>query len=476
MIIFRDVCHIRRNVGRGVAAILLVLAAAYGLHALQGSRTMSEVRFMTLDPGHFHAGLVQKEMYPGVSRRVDVYAPLGADLLEHLNRIVGFNTRKDNPTRWDLEVHTGPDFFERMLREKPGNVVVLSGRNQGKIDRIKASVEAGLNVLADKPWIIEAVDLPKLGSALATADQKKLVAYDIMTERYEVTSMLQRELVNDKAVFGTQLAGTVEEPAVFMESVHQLLKMVAGLPNRRPAWFFDVRQQGEGMPDVGTHLVDLVQWILCPDQALDYRKDVIVQAASRWPTVLSKAEFVKVTGEPDFPQFLRESVSNDTLQYFCNTRVSYALRGVHIKLNALWNYEPPPGGGDTHFAYFRGSQARVEIRQGKAENYRPELYVIPNRAAESGVVMAALKGKMAALQARFPGVDIAGQSKEIHIRIPDKYRVGHEAHFAQVTGKFLSYLKNPVSMPAWEKPNMLAKYYVTTQALQLSRGGSPGSR
>ena len=45
------------------------------------------VRFMTLDPGHFHAALVQKEMYPGVSPQVDVYAPLGPDLLGHLARV-----------------------------------------------------------------------------------------------------------------------------------------------------------------------------------------------------------------------------------------------------------------------------------------------------------------------------------------------------------------------------------------------------
>src|SRR5213593_2156905 len=71
---------------------------------------MTEVRFMTLDPGHFHAGLVQKEMYQGASRIVHVYAPLGADLTEHLNRIAGFNTRKENPTSWELEIHACPDF------------------------------------------------------------------------------------------------------------------------------------------------------------------------------------------------------------------------------------------------------------------------------------------------------------------------------------------------------------------------------
>ena len=112
------------------------------------------MRFMTLDPGHFHAALVQKEMYPDVSPQVDVYAPLGPDLLGHLARISAFNLRAEQPTAWQMEVHTGPDYAERMLRERPGNVVVLSGRNKGKIDRIGAAVDAGLSVLADKPWIL----------------------------------------------------------------------------------------------------------------------------------------------------------------------------------------------------------------------------------------------------------------------------------------------------------------------------------
>ena len=53
--------------------------------------------------------------------------------------------------------------------------------------------------------------------------------------------------------------------------------------------------------------------------------------------------------------------------------------------------------------------------------------------------------------------------------VPDRYRVGHEAHFAQVTRSFLGYLKAPASLPKWERPNMLAKYYVTTKAVELSR-------
>ncbi len=435
----------------------------------QGEKAMSEVRFMTLEPGHFHAALVQKEMYPNVSSRVDVYAPLGSDLMEHLNRILAFNTRKDNPTSWQLEIHTGPDSLGRMLRERPGNVVIVSGRNRGKIDRVKASVEAGLNVLADKPLIIDPADFPKLESALETADRKGLVAIDIMTERYEITTMLQRELIHDGDTFGTILPGSEGDPSVSMESVHYLMKLVAGLPNRRPAWFFDVEQQGEALPDVGTHLVDLVQWMLYPEQAIDYHKDVKVLSARHWPTVLSKPEFQKVTGEAEFPAFLQNHLRGDKLDYYCNTRVSYALRGVNVRLDVLWNYEALPGAGDSHFAVFKGSRARVEIRQGKEEKYRPEVYVVPNDPAAKDAVLAALKKKVAALQASYPGVSVTDLGKEMRVDAPDKYRVGHEPHFAQVTNKFLSYLKNPKSIPSWEKPNMLAKYFTTTRGLELSR-------
>ena len=217
----------------------------------------AQVRFMTLDPGHFHASLVHKEMYPRVSPQIDIYAPLGWDLTEHLLRLSAYNQRAERPTAWRAEIHTGPDFFERMIRERPGNVVVLAGRNRKKIDYIERSIAEGLNVLADKPWIVSSADLPRLDAALGRAASSGLVAYDIMTERYEITNMLQRELVNDPAVFGRIIAGTPEQPGVHMTSVHYILKTVSGTPLRRPVWFFDPRDQGEALADVGTHLVDL---------------------------------------------------------------------------------------------------------------------------------------------------------------------------------------------------------------------------
>src|SRR5262245_25796607 len=277
---------------------------------------MHPVRLMTLDPGHFHAALGQKEMYRDVDPTVHVYAPLGPDLLAHLGRIAGFNGRAEQPTVWQLEVHAGPDSLQRMLYAKPGTVVVLSGRNRIKIHAIEAAVNAGLHVLADKPWIIEKENLPKLAAVLDTAEASGLIAYDIMTERHEITSILQRELVNDSAIFGEIVPGSEAEPGVFMESVHYLLKLVAGVPNRRPAWFFDIQQQGEGLTDVGTHLVDLVPWILFPDQPIDYRQDIRILAGKRWPTRMTCDDFRQVTGEAAFPEFLSPQVSQDQLNYF----------------------------------------------------------------------------------------------------------------------------------------------------------------
>jgi predicted dehydrogenase len=430
---------------------------------------MTLTRLMTLDPGHFHAALVQKEMYDGVAPRVDVYAPLGPDLLAHLQRIAGFNARPQRPTAWQLEVHTGPDALERLLRERPGNVVVLSGRNDVKIDRITAAVEAGLHVLADKPWVINAADVPKLESVLARAEERGLVAYDIMTERFEITSILQRELLGDADVFGELLAGSEAEPGIFMESVHFLLKRVAGVPNRRPPWFFDVRQQGEGLTDVGTHLVDLVNWLHFPGQPIDFRKDVHITSSRRWPTMLSQADFAEVTGATQFPAFLGDQVQDGRLAYFCNNLVSYTVRGVHARLDVRWDYQAAAGAGDTHLAVCRGSRSRVEVRQGAAENYRPELYVVPNQAGDRSAIASALQRKVTALHASYPGLEVEDRGAEWRVSIPDSYRVGHEAHFAQVTNQFLRYLQQPRTVPAWERPNMLAKYHVTTQGVQRGR-------
>src|SRR5882762_8754281 len=134
-----------------------------------GPPSMPEPRLIIVDPGHFHAALVQKEMYANLSAEAHVYAPLGPDLVDYLGRIARCN---------------GP-----------------------KLERIAAAVEAGLHVIADKPAIIRREDLPRLAAVLDLAEERRLVVCDLMTGRQDVITRLIRALRDDPEVFGAPLPG-----------------------------------------------------------------------------------------------------------------------------------------------------------------------------------------------------------------------------------------------------------------------------
>jgi predicted dehydrogenase len=425
------------------------------------------VKIMTVDPGHFHAALVQKSMYDQVSPDVNVYAPEGADLQQHLGRISSYNTRAVDPTKWNEIVYTGKDFFEKMLADKPGNVVVLSGNNKKKAEYISKSVNAGLNVLADKPMIISPEDFTKLEDAFRIAWEKGVILYDIMTERFEVTTILQKELSLKEEVFGRLQEGSEKEPAVSKISVHHYSKIVSGTPLIRPAWFFDVEQQGEGIVDVTTHLVDLVQWELFPGQILK-KEDVNMVSARRWPTVISKEEFKGVTGLDAYPDYLTKDIKDGKLNVFANGEMIYQLKGIWAKVSVEWNYQAPPGGGDTHFSVMRGSKCDLVIRQTANEKFLPTLYVENIK----GIAVDDFSSKLKEVLSTLPYDSLVIEKvsdKVLRVNIPKKYRVGHEEHFAQVTAKYLEYLKDG-KLPEWEVPNMITKYYTTTSALKKAKG------
>ena len=94
------------------------------------------------------------------------------------------------------------------------------------------------------------------------------------------------------------------------------------------------------------------------------------------------------------------------LEYFCNNSVHYTLRGVHVKLDILWNWQAPPGSGDVYEAVFRGTKARVEIRQGQAQRSIPELYIVPASANLRADVLSMVRQKVAALQAEWPDLGV----------------------------------------------------------------------
>ncbi|WP_338223215.1 putative oxidoreductase C-terminal domain-containing protein [Algoriphagus confluentis] len=426
--------------------------------------TIQNVTIMTLDPGHFHAGLIHKTMYPQVDSTVYIFAPPGDELKDHLKRLESYNTRSENPTAWNLEIYSGNDYLKKMISQKPGNVMMVAGKNDKKIDYILEAVQNGIHVYADKPLVINRGGFQKLKKAFEIAKEKNLLVYDIMTERFEITTLLQKELSRISSVFGELEKGSPDNPAITKESVHHFFKYVSGVPLVRPDWFFDVDIEGEGIVDVTTHLVDLIQWEAFPDQILD-TTDVTMLSARRWATPLSLEQFQQVTGKSDFSDFLQKDVKKGSLEVYSNGEMNYTLKGIHAKVSVIWNFQAPEGAGDTHYSLMRGTKANLVIRQGKEQNYRPELYVEllgdQDEALEEAVKET--------LQSTYPGIDLEKTTTgEYRVVIPDRYHNGHEAHFAQVTERFLDYFQNG-NLPLWEVPNMITKYHTTTLGREFAR-------
>ena len=449
--------------------LLLLIGCKPDKMANKFSGAKGEVKLMTLDPGHFHAALMQKTMHVQVSPTVYVYAPQGPELPEHLKRIAQYNGRADKPTQWQQRIYSGEDYLEKMIQQKPGNVMITAGNNAKKTRYLKAAVDAGINVLADKPMCIDSEGFEMLKQCFASAAKNNVLLYDIMTERSEITSILQKEISQIPEVFGQLTTGSAADPSITKESVHHFYKEVSGKPLMRPAWFYDVTQQGEGIVDVTTHLLDLVMWAAYPDQAIDYKTDIEIVSATRWPTLITKEEFVRSTLLEDWPDFLKKYLDNDgAIKVYANGEIKYKLKDVYAKVSVVWNFEAPAGAGDTHYSIMKGSKAQVIIQQGAEEKYKPELYVVPEPGTDLHKMADALEAAVANLSGKYPGISMEMQDKRFKISIPDTYRIGHEAHFGQVAERFLQYLVDG-QLPAWEVPNMLAKYWITTRALEMAK-------
>ena len=431
-----------------------------------------EIELVVLNPGHFHASLLQKFPQKQVNDTVLVYAPQGNELDQYLASIEGYNDRSENPTVWNEVVYSGSDYLEKMLEEKKGNVVILAGNNLKKTDYIYQAINAGYNVLSDKPMAINTENFELLRSAYDSARTQDVYLYDVMTERYEILNTLTRELVNNKELFGELQDGTPENPSIVMENVHHFYKEVSGNVLVRPAWFYDVEQQGEGMVDVATHLVDLINWQCFPDSVIDYERDVNITSASHWPTKLTLSDFTRSTKLEVFPDFLTKYVNNSVLDVYSNGRINYQVKGKNIAVTALWNYEAPKGGGDTYSATIKGTKATVEIVQNKAENYIKQLYVQKDKSTDEKEFESAITKIVTQLQETYPYVSskrISGSRYQIVV--PVESRKGHEDYFGYVAQKYFGFLVNR-NMPEWEISNTIAKYYITTTALEMARNSS----
>lgn len=433
-----------------------------------------EVKLIIMDPGDFHASLVHKNAHFQIDSTVYVYAPPGNDLDLHLFRIESFNKRKTKPTNWNVMVYKGADFKAKMLNERKGNLVILAGNNSRKPEHIKACIEAGLNVFTSNPMIIEKTQFNELREAFSAARNKEVLLYEAMTERYEITNMLQKDLSQIQELFGQLEKGSAEQPAVIQEKTYYFYKKIAGLPVVRPTWFFDVSQRGNGLANEGSDLADLVQWQCFPQQIINYEREITLVKARHWATPLSLSQLKQITLSDTIPSYLLEKMQDTNMLILANGEIVYKIKGVFAKIMVKWQFDNKEEHGDLHFSLMRGTRANLIIRQGKKENYRPTLYIEPIDKTNEQSFAIAVKLAASKLKTKYKNLSITKQGNIWEVKIPDIYKAGYERRFEQVVEKYLRYLKDG-STPEWEIPNMLAKYYTITKALNMATMNKPSN-
>jgi predicted dehydrogenase len=411
-----------------------------------------------LEPGHFHAALTLGTPHPNVREEIFVYAPPGAELDDFLALVEAFNRRAQRPTAWKPVVRAGDRSLERLIADRPSDVVILAGRNDRKMAMMRRLHDAGFHILADKPWLTGPDGLDDLRHTLSGGP----LAVEIMTGRHEITSRLTRKLVGETEVFGGFDEGGMAKPAIEISSVHHLEKVVNGAPLRRPVWYFDVRVQGDGIADIPTHMVDQVQRLVAaashvaaPPPGLE------LIAARRWATQVPRSLFARVTGRPDFPAELEDAVAGAELSYRCNAELSFRLGAVTAAVDTRWDLSEPPGGGDTHRAVIRGTRVEIRVDQSAATDFRRRLSVVPR--GEASQTRVALERAITKWHAEYPGLALSEVGSGWEINVPRALASGHESHFPLVLADFLALVERG-SWPPGLAADTLAKYALLARA------------
>jgi len=454
-----------KKINRSIFALASLVGCMAACSQGASDKDNSEkVNLLVIEPQHFHAALVQKYAHAEIDSVVHLFADTDTAVEGYTNLIEQYNSRETDPTNWKIKTYYGNDFLDKAFVGETGNVVVLAGDNQKKIDYMVSAVTHGKDIFADKPLVIETKGYQKLKGLLEEDSKGTSLVYDIMTERYDVKNQVVKALINNQTFSGGMLADD-QKASIQFSSVHHFIKEVSGNPLIRPVLFYNTAQQGEGLVDVTTHYVDLVQWMLSSEQPIDIAKDVKLNRSVRWKTTLTKAEFTRSTNLPDYPTALSAFVEeNNSLGVFSNGKIEYVFKDVPVSISVKWNVESKDGKGDQFHASFLTKQFKIEIKPDEVG--KAAVFVTPNQ--DDNEFAGRLNDALASVE-DLPGLKFEKTSSGAYkILIPDNLYLSHEDHFAKVLNQFLQYRKEG-TLPDWEKSFMLAKYYLTTQALDQAK-------
>ena len=417
-------------------------------------------RALFYEPGHFHAALTLRTPNPRLAPDIHVYATPGPERDAFLTLVKHINTRADRPTRWRQHLHDGAHLLQRLVEEGHGDFVVVAGRNDTKLETIASLTQAGLPVLADKPWLTESRQLPYL----AQVTTGPCVAMDLMTGPYSLRAQVMAQVVHTPELFGTFVTDEDPEPAIDLASVHHLYKQVNGQPLQRPGWYYDTAVQGDGVVDVQAHMVAQAQaWVL-GEAGGEVARDIVLDSARCWPTPVPLELFRDSTGLDTYPAALQSAIRDGVLQYACNSEIRYRFRGIRVRQRAEWRQREPDGTSDLHRLTLRGSLCEVRLRQDEATGYHATLSLHP----AAGVVLEpVLQRVLAQWQERFPGLACVPAACGVRLLLPSALDQGHESHFALALNAFLDHLDRGV-WPEALRARLRMRYTLLARARDLA--------
>ena len=421
---------------------------------------MTLYRALFYEPGHFHAALTLRMPNPRLAPDIHIYATPGPERDAFLTLVERFNTRADHPTHWRLHLHDGAHLLQRLVEEGHGDFVVVAGRNDTKLETMAYLTQAGLPVLADKPWLTDSRQLPYL--AQVTTEPR--VAMDLMTGPYSLRAQVMAQIIHTPELFGTFLRHEGPEPAIELASVHHLYKQVNGRPLQRPGWYYDTAVQGDGVVDVQAHMVAQVQaWVL-GETGGDVERDIVLDSARCWTTPVPLELFHDSTGLDIYPAALQPAVQGGVLQYACNSEIRYRFRGIRVCQQAEWRQQEPKGTGDLHRQTLRGSLCEVHLHQDEATGYHATLHLHP----AAGVVLEPILHRvLAQWQERFPGLAWTPATYGVRLLLPSALDHGHESHFALALNAFLDHLDRGVWLEAL-RARIRMRYTLLARARDLA--------
>ena len=113
-------------------------------------------------------------------------------------------------------------------------------------------------------------------------------------------------------------------------------------------------------------------------------------------------------------------------------------------------------------------KAIIFILYSLEEGFKPKVYVLPRKGQDKAALEKALAAAVAEFNKTYPGVAFKPHGEGWIMDVPQKYEIGHEAHFSQVMQMYLGWMKKG-EQPADYLPNMIVKYYTLTEAWKASR-------